>query len=115
MGHSDIERPAFHGAEKRLAIRVVYETIVMIADYDGVHFPPYSAFWDVKTRDLSVSGIGFVSRRRPHTAELVLMLGNPQANPIFTLARVAHCTLVDPTDEEHGYLLGCEFVKRLAR
>src|SRR5262245_30277766 len=99
MGHSDAEKPMFDGAERRLSIRVVYETVAMVADYDGANFPLFSAFWEVKTRDLSATGMGFVSRRRPESSHLLLMLGNPQANPILILARVAHCKLVDREDE----------------
>jgi len=115
MGHSDIEKPAFRGAEKRLSIRVVYETVVMVAEYDGVNFPPFSAFWEVKTKDLSASGIGFVSRQQPRTPLVVLMLGNPQANPIFTVAEVAYCAPVDSPDEGLGFRVGCALLKRLAR
>lgn len=98
-----------------MSIRVVYETVVMVAEYDGENFPLFSAFWEVKTLDLSATGIGFVSRRQPRTALVVLMLGNAQANPIFTVARVAHCRPLEPSDPEQGYRLGCELLKRLAR
>jgi hypothetical protein len=115
MGHSDADKPAYGGADKRLSVRVVYETVVMVAEYDGNRFPTFSSFWEVRTQDLSPTGVGFISRRQPQTEQVVMMLGNPQANPIFVVARVAHCVPMDPADPEQGYRVGCELLKRLAR
>jgi hypothetical protein len=103
------------GAERRISIRVVYETVAMVAEYDGADFPLFSAFWEVRTRDLSATGMGFESQRRPQSDLLLLMLGNPQASPIFIVARVAHCAVADPADEGRGYIVGCELIKRLSR
>src|SRR5688572_2496436 len=91
MGHSDSERPLVSGAEKRASVRVVYETMLLVAEYDGHFFPPFSAFWEVKTTDLSPHGVGFRSSKKPNSELLLLMFGNPQANPIFVKARVARC------------------------
>jgi hypothetical protein len=112
MGHSDVERPMLPGAERRNALRVVYETVALVADYDGQNFPPFSAFWEVQTRDLSVAGMAFVSPRPPRTEQLVLMLGNPQAEPILIQARVVRC---DPLAANGGEacLVGCEFLQRM--
>lgn len=96
-----------------MSIRVVYETVAMAAEYDGKNFPPFSAFWEVKTRDLSPTGISFYSRRRPETELLMLMLGNPQATPLFLVARVCHCDAADIRDERI-YKVGCELVKRIS-
>jgi hypothetical protein len=103
------------GGDRRLAIRVVYETMAMAAEYDGEHFPLFSAFWEVKTTDLSPTGIGFISSQRPRSPQLLLMLGNPQATPIFLVARVAHCQPVDPDDDSQGCHIGCELIRRLTR
>jgi hypothetical protein len=110
MGHSDVERP-MSGAERRASVRVVYETVAMVAEYDGENFPLYSAFWEVQTIDLSASGIGFWSHRRPQTPLLLLMLGNPQAKPIFIETRVARCS-ADQEDDAR-FKVGCELIKRL--
>lgn len=112
MGHSDVEKSVFTGSERRAAIRVVYETVAMVAEYDGVNFPGFSAFWEVKTQDLSATGIGFWSNRQPATEQLMLMLGNPQANPIFIVARMVHCSPTQ-TDDEPLYKIGCELIQRL--
>ena len=113
MGHSDADRPVTSGAERRVSIRVIYETVAMVAEYDGAEFPLFSSFWEVKTKDLSATGMGFESQRRPQSTLLLLMLGNPQASPIFIVARVAHCELADPEDAGAGYTIGCELLRRL--
>ena len=110
MGHSEIERSITGTGERRAAVRVVYETVAMIAEYDGENFPLFSAFWEVQTIDLSATGIGFWSYRRPATQLLLLMLGNPQAHPIFIVSRVAHCVAAD---EGGKFKVGCELLKRL--
>jgi hypothetical protein len=112
MGHSDSERPLISGAEKRTSVRVIYETLLLIAEFDGEKFPPFSAFWEVKTKDLSPNGVGFYSRKRPKSPLLLLMFGNPQANPIFVKARVAH--VVENTGEKGTtYMVGCELLERM--
>ena len=112
MGHSDSQRPLVAGAEKRASVRVVYETLLLVAEYDEHFFPPFSAFWEVKTIDLSPYGVGFHSPRRPASEMLLLMFGNPQANPIFVKARVARCV---ETVGENGafFTVGCELLERI--
>lgn len=112
MGHSDSERPLVSGADKRASVRVVYETLLLVAEYDGHFFPPFSAFWEVKTIDLSPHGVGFHSPKRPGGEMLLLMFGNPQANPIFVKARVARCV---ETAAEKGslFVVGCELLERI--
>ena len=114
MGHSDGQKPLVSGADQRSAVRVVYETLVMVAEYPGPDFPPFSAFWEVKTRDLSPTGIGFSSPRKPVGADLLLLFGNPQANPIFVKARVAHC-VESKTPQGKVYIVGCQLVERLTK
>lgn len=112
MGHSDTDKPPGRGAENRATVRVIYETLLLVAEYDGDDFPPFSAFWEVKTKDLSPTGVGFVSPRRPKTTHLLLLFGNPQANPICIKARIAHC--VEKNNEEGIYYqLGCELLQRV--
>jgi hypothetical protein len=111
MGHSDVKKPIL-GTERRNAIRIVYETVAMVAAYDGENFPPFSSFWEVHTYDLSATGIGFWSRRQPETELLLLMLGNPQAHPIFIVIRVAHASPGEVNDEPM-FKVGCEMLRRL--
>ena len=111
MGHSDVERSMSGGEDRRAAVRVVYETVAMVADYDGENFPMFSSFWEVQTIDLSATGMGFWSHRRPATELLLLMLGNPQAQPIFIVSRVARC--IPSPNEESKFKIGCELLKRL--
>jgi hypothetical protein len=100
------------GIEQRASMRVVYETLLLVAEYRGSSFPPLSAFWEVKTKDLSPTGVGFQSPRRPETDTLLLMFGNPQAKPIFVKARVARCA-ESKTATGTEFLVGCEFLERL--
>jgi hypothetical protein len=113
MGHSDVERPLSDSTDRRAAVRVVYETVAMVAEFDGENFPPFSAFWEVQTMDLSATGIGFWSHRQPKTERLLLMLGNPQAQPIFIVTRVARCA--EPEGDEVRFKVGCEMIERLAK
>jgi hypothetical protein len=112
MGHSDVQRPVSGGEDRRAAVRVVYETVAMVAEYDGENFPLFSAFWEVQTIDLSATGMGFWSQRRPQTELLLLMLGNPQAQPIFIVSRVARCA--SPLGDVSKFKVGCELLKRLS-
>ena len=112
MGHSDVDKPVSGDDDRRVSVRVVYETVAMVAEYDGENFPLFSAFWEVQTFDLSATGIGFWSHRRPETHLLLLMLGNPQAQPIFIVTKVAYCA---PTAADNTrFKVGCELLKRLA-
>jgi hypothetical protein len=113
MGHSDSAKP-LSGREQRASVRVVYETMLLVAEYDGESFPPFSAFWEVRTKDLSPNGVGFNSPKRPTSPLLLLMFGNPQANPIFVKARVAHC-LETTTTKGTVFSVGCEMIERLKR
>ena len=112
MGHSDSERELVSGADKRASVRVIYETMLLVAEFPGEKFPPFSAFWEVKTTDLSPNGVGFYSPKKPEAETLLLMFGNPQANPIFVKARVVHC--VENVGEKGTlYRIGCEFLERM--
>jgi hypothetical protein len=112
MGHSDSDRPIAKGAEQRASVRVVYETLLLVAEFDGTTFPPFSAFWEVRTKDLSPTGVGFHSAKRPASELLLLLFGNPQANPIFVKARVAHCK-ENVTPKGTVYTVGCELLERI--
>ncbi len=112
MGHSDSDRPVVRGAEQRASVRVVYETLLLVAEFDGKTFPPFSAFWEVRTKDLSVNGVGFNSSKRPTSELLLLMFGNPQAKPIFVKARVAH-VVESTTPKGKVFTVGCEMIERM--
>ena len=112
MGHSDSAKPIVSGSEQRASVRVIYETLLLVAEFDGQTFPPFSAFWEVRTKDLSATGVGFNSPKRPTSALLLLMFGNPQANPIFVKARVAHCK-ESTTTKGTVFTVGCEMIERI--
>jgi len=112
VGHSDQKQPLFPGSEKRLSVRVVYETLLLVAEWDGAAFPPFSAFWEVQAKDLSATGVGFLSDREPKAEHLLLMFGNPQAKPIFIKARVVHRAILQ-TPQGVVYRVGCELLQRM--
>lgn len=112
MGHSDSAKPIAGGKEQRASVRVVYETLLLVAEFDGQNFPSFSSFWEVRTKDLSATGVGFHSPRRPTSEFLLLMFGNPQANPIFIKARVAHC-VESTTTKGTVFMVGCEMIERM--
>ncbi len=84
----------------------------MAAPYDGRSAPPESAFCPVQCCALSRDGISFLSPVRPGSEHFVLRL-NERERPVFLMAaRVIDCSEHN-TEDSHGFLVSCAFVKRL--
>ena len=96
--------------ERRNSDRFTYICRQLIADYDGVHFPLRDEFYKVVFQNISSSGIGFLSSKRPRTDHILVLLGR---DPICFVARVVRTFF--RADSSNMYEVGCEFTFRVAQ
>jgi hypothetical protein len=86
----------------------------------GVRMPSEDAFRPVRCRDISQEGISFFYPTAPEAGQLVISLGS-KGSETLVVAKVRYCvpaqaaTLFEQaTAVGEGYLVGCQFVRRLA-
>lgn len=100
------------GPELRSAQRVPYRALVLAAPYDGKRLPEREEFFEVKTRDLSPTGISFEAEAPPATRRMVLLFGPSGQTPIYVVARVVHFTEYS-ANSGPLFVIGCELLERL--
>jgi hypothetical protein len=112
-------QPERDAAERRGAKRFPYPHIQQIAFFMGVKMPSQDAFHPVLCHDISQEGISFFYPTAPEAEQLVISLGS-QGQESLVVARVRYhvpaqaAALFDPTAVVGGgYLVGCEFLRRL--
>lgn len=79
-----------------------------VCDYDGGKLPAASAYYECPLKNISETGVAFLSSRVPLTSEVIISLG-PK---ILMVARVVRW-VASPNTPLTPYEIGCEFVRRV--
>jgi hypothetical protein len=97
---------------ERLDTRYPYGVTQFVAPVHGNTFPQPLEFQKVKCRDVSCRGVSYFSPSPPDSDQVILTLGGVP-NLSFVCSRITNHRESD-MDDETGYIVGCEFVARLA-
>ena len=96
---------------KRKHVRRNYVYRQLVADYDGCKVPKAKDFYWVTTVNVSTSGVGFVSFRKPRTKYVIVTFGAGRKGCLIGRVAWAFCRTDLP---KRPFEVGCEFVVRLA-
>lgn len=99
-------------AERRDAPRVNYDMTLHVARYDGENFPQRDQFTHVEGRDISTTGISFVTDAPAMPGDRMIVVARTDA-VICVIARVIHCQEVPGA--QLGYVVGCVLERRIDR
>jgi hypothetical protein len=102
----EVEQPP---AERRRALRVEYDALIAVADYDGLH-PPH-VYREALAKDLSDTGIAFFADQPPAFEQMVavLALGNRTLSVAMRVVRFE----AGNWHRRPQFLIGCEFIERV--
>jgi hypothetical protein len=100
---------AIKALDRRNYDRFAYVCRQLVADYDGVNFPPRSEFYKVNLQNIASTGIAFLSPKKPKTDHILVLLGR---EPICFVARVVRTFY--RADSSDLFEVGCEFTLRVA-
>jgi hypothetical protein len=101
-----------HEAERRHAPRVPYGLSLHVAPYDGESFPEFDVFESVKGKNISTTGISYVSAAQATIGQQVVVLARADA-AFCVQARVIHCQEVPGVSSQ--FIVGCVLERRLCR
>lgn len=97
-------------SDRRSSVRRAFCCVRLAADYKSGQ--PTSDFYRVLCRDLSTSGIGFFSPKRPTSRSVVIRLTADGERPVLIAGDVVYCH--DKSGElRFPWIVGCVFTKRI--
>lgn len=99
--------------ERRDAPRVGYGLTLYVAPFDGENFPRRDQFVEVEGRDISTTGISFLSDEPATPGDKLVIVARNDAVVCVT-ARIIHCQEV-PAATSCAYVVGCVLERRIAR
>ena len=105
------ESRSWNEGERRDEARRPYECRQLLAPFDGRRVPIQSDFSQVQCLDLTSQGFAFLADERPDFPHVIVALGPVPFK--FFVAEIRHVRAAD-SGAESGYLVGCQFVRRLA-
>ncbi len=137
MIHQRIVDAPEESPERRRDDRQEFSGMQWLAPWDGIDFPPETAFLEVRCHDLTCSGFSFFASQRPLFREFVIGFGE-KPNLIYVAAEPIRFTDVlmlpsgkfararDARNLVHGtasleeigrpmVLVGCRFLRRLKK
>ncbi len=97
--------------EKRRTQRVSVRSLIRIAEWDAINFPPPGEFRPVETRDLATTGISYFDTAVPRTKNILIMLGDV-TSPIYVAGRIVHSQKCK-WSQDLQWFIGCEFISRV--
>jgi hypothetical protein len=98
--------------ERRNAPRVAYDLTLFVAAYDGEKFPPRDQFVEVEGRDISTTGISYLSNSPAIPGSQLVIVAQSDAM-ICVTARVIHCQELPCMPNR--YSIGCVLERRVDR
>lgn len=117
MSTQTIAAPAAHReqgplpADKRKSRRQAYICRQLVAPFDGSRMPQQEEFEWAMFRDVSTSGISFLTGCKPTTKQLIVAVG--PAPFTFLVVEIARTTKRDDL-ESRPYHVGCRILRELA-
>src|SRR5687767_6625000 len=96
--------------DKRKSRRRTYICRQLVAPFDGTRLPQQDEFDWAMFRDVSSSGISFLSERKPTTKQLVVAVG--PAPFTFLVVEIVRTTKRDDL-ASHPYHVGCRILREL--
>ncbi len=103
----ELEKPL---ADKRNSRRQSYICRQLVASFDGTRLPQQDEFEWAMFRDVSSTGISFLSENRPATKQLIVAVG--PAPFTFLVVETVRITKRDDLDN-HPYHIGCRILREL--
>ena len=98
--------------ERRDAPRVQYEWTLHVAPYDRETFPRRDQFTEVEGRDISTTGVSYVSTEAAKPGDQLIVIARSNA-VIRVTARVIHCQEIPGAP--CSYVVGCVLEGRIDR
>ena len=96
--------------DKRRSRRQTYVRRQLVALFDGTRLPQQDEFEWAMFRDVSSTGVAFLSENKPSTKQLVVAVG--PAPFTFLVVEVVRTTKRDDLDSR-PYHIGCRIVREL--
>jgi len=97
-------------SDKRKSRRQTYICRQLVAPFDGTRLPQQDEFEWAMFRDVSSSGLSFLSESRPTTKQLVVAVGPAPFS--FLIVEIIRTTKRDDL-ETHPYHVGCRILREL--
>lgn len=98
--------------ERRDAPRVDYKWTLHVAPFDRENFPRRDQFSEVEGRDISTTGLSYVSHVAAKPGDRLIVVARSEAVVCVT-ARVVHCQEIPGTP--CSYMVGCVLEGRIDR
>jgi len=97
-------------SDKRKSRRQTYICRQLVAPFDGTRLPQQDEFAWAMFRDVSSSGLSFLSESRPTTKQLVVAVGPAPFS--FLIVEIIRTTKRDDL-ETHPFHVGCRILREL--
>lgn len=95
--------------ERRKSERVPFSYLGMAAPFDGIRLPPEAAFCQVLCRNISSTGIEFLSPTKPAGEHVMIRLPHPQGHSIAVASKIVFW-LDGSGNAAYPFVVGCKFV-----